>query len=113
MIDDIDHVDEIQINGVNFDYDYPKFLLHLEDYSFNVEKCKSISEFLVLTKLDFNQEHYLKKRFFGKEFENFDCSTLTKNYLLCMTMSHTFHDNFCFVDLDLNYILCSLMHSEG
>ena len=60
-IDNIDHVDEIQINGVNFDYDYPKFLLHLEDYSFNVEKCKSISEFLVLTKLDFNQERYLKK----------------------------------------------------
>ena len=61
MIDKVDHVDEIQINGVNFDYDYPKFLLRLEDYSFNVEKCKSISEFLVLTKLDFNQERYLKK----------------------------------------------------
>ena len=41
-IDDIDHIDEIQINGVNFDYDYSKFLLHLEGYSFNVEKCKSI-----------------------------------------------------------------------
>ena len=91
MIDDVDHVDEIQINGVNFDYDYPKFLLHLEDYSFNVEKWKSISKFLVLTKLDFNQERYLKKRFFGKEFENFDCPTLTKNYLWCVTMSHTFH----------------------
>ena len=54
-------IDDVQINGVNFDYDYPKFLLCLEDYSFNVEKCKSISEFLVLTKLDFNQERYLKK----------------------------------------------------
>ena len=30
-----------------------------------------------------------------------------------MTMSHTFHDNFRFVGLDLNYIPCSLMHSEG
>ena len=49
VIDDIDHVDEIQINGLNFDYDYPKFLLCLEDYYFNGEKCKSISEFLVLT----------------------------------------------------------------
>ena len=61
MIDDVDRVDDIEINGVNFDYDYPKFLLRLEDYSFNVEKCESISEFLVLTKLDFNQERYLNK----------------------------------------------------
>ena len=68
---------------------------------------------MVLTKLDFNQECYLKKRFFGKEFENFDCPTLTKNSLWCVTMSHTFHDNFRFVGLDLNYIPCSLMHSEG
>ena len=78
-----------------------------------MEKCKSISEFLALTKLDFNQECYLKKRFFGKEFENFDCPTSTKNYLWCVTMSHTFHDNFRFVGLDLHYIPCSLMHSEG
>ena len=101
-VDDVDHVDEIQINGLGFDYEYPKSLVHLDEFAFNVERCKNVDEFLILTKLDFEQEHYIKRRLFGKEFENMDCPILTRNYLHSVTLGHTFNDDFVFMDLNLD-----------
>ena len=112
-VDNTDHIDEFQINGVGFDYNYPKFLIRLDEFVLNVERCNNVNEFLILTKLDFEQEQYLKRRLFGKELENMDCLMLTRNYLCSVTLGHTFNDNFLFVDLNLDYIPCSSMHSEG
>ena len=64
-LDDVSHVDEIQINGMNFCYEHTLSLHRLEGHSFNVERCMSLSEFVVLTKMDFQQERHLKKRMFG------------------------------------------------
>ena len=50
---------------------------------------------------------------FGREFENHDCPSLTKNYLRCITLDQTFSDDFVFVGLNLKYIPCSLMHNES
>ena len=69
-MDEVDHMDEVQINGVHFDHEYFRSILHLDDFAFNVEQCKNVSGFLVLTKMDFEQEWYIKKRLYGKEFEN-------------------------------------------
>ena len=111
-MDEVDHVDEVQINGVHFDYKYFRSILHLDDFAFNVERCKNISEFLVLTKKDFEQEQYIKTRLYGKEFENMDCPNLVKNYLRGVMLSHTFNDDFTFVDFNSTCIPCSWMHSE-
>ena len=112
-IDEVDHVDEIQINGLHLDYEYFKTALGLDDFAFNVEHCKNLTEFLVLTKMDFEQECYIKKRMYGKEFENMDCPSLVRNYLHAVTLLHMFNDDFTFVDLNLGYILCSSMHGKG
>ena len=72
----------------------------------------SLSEFVVLMKMDFQQERHLRKRIFGQEFENHDCLSLTKNYLRCITLDLTFSDDFVFVGLNLKYIPCSQMHNE-
>ena len=77
-LDDVSHVDEIQINGMNFCYEHTLYLHRLEGHSFIVEKCMSLSEFVVLTKMDFQQERHLKKRMFGREFENHDFRVLRK-----------------------------------
>ena len=50
---------------------------------------------------------------FGREFENHNFPSLTKNYLRCITLDQTFSDNFVFVGLNLKYIPCSLMHNES
>ena len=68
--------------------------------------------FLLLSKMDFEQERYIKKRLYGREFENMDCPKLVKNYLRCITLSHTFNDDFTFVDLNLDYLPCTSRHSE-
>ena len=111
-IDEVDHVDEIQISGLHLDYEYFKTALRLDDFAFNVERCKNPTEFLVLTKMDFEQERYIKKRMYVKEFETMDCPSLVKNYLCAVMVSHTFNDDFI-VDLNLGYIPCSSMHGEG
>ena len=64
-------------------------------------------------KMDFQQERHLKKRMFGREFENHDCLSLTKNNLRCITLDQTFSNDFMFVGLNLKYILCSQMHNES
>ena len=111
-MDEVDHVDEVQINGVHFDYEYFGSILHLDDFAFNVERCKKVLEFLVLTKIHFEQEQYIKKRLYGKEFENMDCHDVVKNYLHGVTLLHTFNDDFTFVDFNSMCIPCSWMHSE-
>ena len=58
-LDDVSHVDEIQINGMNLCYEHTLSLHRLEGHSFNVERC--MSEFVVLMKMDFQQERLLKK----------------------------------------------------
>ena len=60
-LDDVSHVDEIQINRVNLCYEHTLSLHRLEEHSFNVERCMSLSEFVVLTKMDFQKERHLKK----------------------------------------------------
>ena len=114
-MDEVDHVDEVQINGVHFNYEYFRSILRLDDFAFNVERCKNVLEFLVflvLTKMDFEQEWYIKNRLYGKESENMDCPDLVKNYLCGVTLSHTFNDDFTFVDFNSMCIPCSWMHSE-
>ena len=64
-LDDVSHVDEIQINGMNFCYKHTLSLHRLEGHLFNVERCMSLSEFVVLAKMDFQQERHLRKRMFG------------------------------------------------
>ena len=66
----------------------------------------------MLTKMDFEQEWYIKKKLHGKEFENMDCPDLVKNYLCGVTLLHTFDDDFTFVDFNSTCIPCSWMHSE-
>ena len=64
-LDDVNHVDEIQINGMNLCYEHTLSLHRLEEHLFNVERTMFLSELVVLTKMDFQQERRLKKRMFG------------------------------------------------
>ena len=111
-MDDIDHVDEVQINGLQIGYEYFKNMLKLDSFAFNMECCQNVKDFLILTKLDFEQERYIKRILYGKEFENMDCPVVTKNYLRSITLSQMFKDEFTFVGMDLKYIPCSSKHSE-
>ena len=111
-VNDVDYVDETQINGLYIDYEYSNIILRLDEFAFNAEHCKDVIDFLLLSKMDFEQERYIKKRLYGREFENMDCSKLVKNYLRCITLSHTFNDDFTFVDLNLDYLPCTSRHSE-
>ena len=58
-LDDVSHVDEIQINGMNFCYEHTLSLHQLKGHLFNVERCMSLSEFVLLTKMDFQQERHI------------------------------------------------------
>ena len=55
-LDDVSRVDEIQINGMNLCYEHTLSLHRLEEHLFNVERSMSLSEFVVLTKMDFQQD---------------------------------------------------------
>ena len=72
-MDNLDCVDEIQMNGLHVDYEYSRHTLRLDEFALKVERCRNFREFLLLTKLDFPQEHYMKRVLYGKEFENMDC----------------------------------------
>ena len=111
-VNDVDYVDETQINGLYIDYEYSNIILRLDEFVFNAGRCKDIINFLLLSKMDFEQERYIKKRLYGREFENMDCPKLVKNYLHCITLNHTFSDDFTFVDLNLDYLPCTSRHSE-
>ena len=110
MVDNVDHVNEVQINGVS--YEHFKHVEHLDKCAFDVEWCYNMNNFLSLTKMDFEQEKTIKRHFFGKEFENMDCPDLTRTYLRAITLGQTFNDEFTFVSLPHDYIPCSAMHSE-
>ena len=68
---------KFKVNGMNFCYENTLSLHRLKGHLFNVERCVSLSEFVVLTKIDFQQERF-EKRMFGREFENHDCPSLMK-----------------------------------
>ena len=111
-VNDVDYVDGTQINELYIDYEYSNIVLRLNEFAFNAERCKDVIDFLLLRNMDFEQERYIKKRLYGREFENMDCPKLVKNYLRCITLSHTFNDDFTFVDLNLDYLPCTSRHSE-
>ena len=79
----------------------------LAEYAFNVENCSSLCYFVLLTKMDCSQERYIKRRLFGKSFENMECPSLMKCYMRCITIGQTFSDTFSFVDLEKCHIPCS------
>ena len=74
---DLDYVDQIQMNGLHVDYEYSRHTLRLDEFALNVECCRNFKEFLLLTKLDFPQERYMRV-LYGKEFENMDWRDLVK-----------------------------------
>ena len=66
-----------------------------------------ILDFIMLIKMDFTQEAYIKRRLFGRQFENMACPSLTKCYMRCITIGQTFSDTFSFVELERSYISCT------
>ena len=112
MVDNVDHVNEVQINGVRVSYEHFKHVERLDKCAFNVEQCHNMNNFLFLTKMDFEQEKMIKRHLFGKEFENMDCPDLTRTSLCAIKLGQTFKDEFTFVSLPRDYIPCSAMHSE-
>ena len=104
-------IDELMIKGVMTESDFFTDIEHLDEYTFSIEKCVNVREFLILTKMDFTGEDAIKQRLFGKLFENVDCLELTKYYLRLITLTQTFNDNFTFVGNGID-ILCSTMHSD-
>ena len=55
-VEDADHVNEIQINGFRISYEHFPNLLRMDPYAHNIERCHDLKDFLILTKLDFEQE---------------------------------------------------------
>ena len=51
----------------------------------------------MLTKHDFIRESDIKKKMFGKCFENHDCPELTRHFLNAITLGQTFMDGFSFI----------------
>ena len=101
---DVEFVQEVQINsGASHDETFNE--LHTK--SFNTEKCRNILDFITLIKMDFPQEAYIKRRLFGRRFENMACPSLTKCYMRCITISQTFSDTFSFIELEKCYIPCT------
>ena len=100
---DVEFVQEVQINsGASYDETFNE--LHTK--SFNTEKCRNILDFITLIKMDFPQEAYIKRRLFGKRFENMACPSLTKCYMRCITIGQTFSNTFSFIELEKCYIPC-------
>ena len=55
-------------------------------------------DFLLLSKMDFEEESKLKKKLFGKPFGNIDCPTLTRCNFRAIMLSQMFNDDFVFVE---------------
>ena len=101
---DVEFVQEVQINsGASHDETFNE--LHTK--SFNTEKCRNILDFIMLIKMDFLQEAYIKRRLFGRRFENMAYPSLTKCYMRCITIGQTFSDTFSFIELEKCYIPCT------
>ena len=75
LMKDVEFVQEVQINsGASHDETFNE----LSTKSFDTEKCRNILDFITLIKMDFPQEVYIKRRLFGRRFENMACPSLTK-----------------------------------
>ena len=75
IMKDVEFVQEVQINS---GASHTETFNELSTKSFNTEKCRNILDFITLIKLDFPQEVYIKRRLFGRWFENMTCPSLTK-----------------------------------
>ena len=104
LMKDVEFVQEVQINsGASHDETFNE----LSTKSFNTEKCRNILDFITLIKMDFPQDVYIKRRLFGRWFENMACPSLTKCYMRCIMIGQTFSNTFSFVELEKSYILCT------
>ena len=99
------------IKGVTTESDFFTDIEHLDEYTFSIEKCINVREFLILMKMDFTGENVIKQILFEKLFENVDCLELTKCYLRLKTLSQTFNDNFTFISNGID-IPCSMMCAQ-
>ena len=104
IMKDVEFVQEVQINS---GASHAETFNELSTKSFNTEKCRNILDFITLIKMDFPQEVYIKRRLFGRQFENMACPSLTKCYMRCITIGQTFSDTFSFVELEKSYIPCT------
>ena len=104
LMKDVEFVQEVQINS---GASHGETFNELSTKSFNTEKCRNILDFITLIKMDFPQEAHIKRRLFGRQFENMACPSLTKCYMRCITIGQTFSDTFSFVELEKCYILCT------
>ena len=101
LMKDVEFLQEVQINsGASHDETFNE----LSTKSFNTEKCRNILDFIMLIKMDFPQEVYIKRKQFGRRFENMACPSLTKCYMRCIMIGQTFSDTFSFVELEKSYI---------
>ena len=104
LMKDVEFVQEVQINsGASHDETFNE----LSTKSFNTEKCRNILDFITLIKMDSPQEAYIKRRLFGRPFENMACPSLTKCYMRCTMIGQTFSDTFSFIELGKSYIPCT------
>ena len=70
--------------------------LKMHKYGCSIEKCYNMTDFLLLTKHDFEREKCLRRRMVGKHFKNHDNPQLTRCYLRAITIGQTFNDDiFC------------------
>ena len=58
-VEDIDLIDHLMINGVSVEHDSLESLIRLEENAFSVEKCDDMVDFLLLSKMDFEEESKL------------------------------------------------------
>ena len=98
LMNDVEFVQEVQINSAS--HENNETLNELSTKSFNTEKCRNILDFITLIKMDFPQEAYIKRRLFGRRFENMACPSLTKCHMKCIMIGQTFSDTFSFVELE-------------
>ena len=104
LMKDVEFVQEVQINsGASHNETFNE----LSTKSFNTEKCRNILDFITLIKMDFPQEVYVKRRLFGRRFENMACPSLTKCYMRCITIGQTFSNTFSFIELEKSYFPCT------
>ena len=100
------------INGLIFEYGLFDSMIQLDKYTFSIEKCECIIDFLLLSRRNFLIEAHLKKKLFGRSFENMDCPSLTGCFACRITLSQTFNDDFVFVSRIANNILFSHLHYD-
>ena len=103
---DVEFVQEVQINS-GASHENNETLNELSTKSFNAEKCRNILDFIMLIKMNFPQEAYIRRRLFGRWFENMACPSLTKCYKRFIMIGQTFSDTFSFIELEKSYIPCA------